>query len=221
MSEKKLVTEKKVVDIKSIFPNEHNPNTQSGYTYQKMKDTLQKKGLYGAACIVCRHPVAGHYIILDGEHRWRAMKELGYTEIPVEVCIEDMSDNDIKFWTVYFNNTRGRDDIMKRAKLLKEIDSGMAQLLPFTEEERANEINLHEFDFSQYEAKEEIEGQRKFQKLVHFKLSDEEYFVWNECLRIDKELKGKGRKPEQVFMLMLEEYMSRRLKPLDLPGGDN
>lgn len=210
MEEKKLATEKKVVDINSIFANDHNPNEQSEYIYQKMKDTIQKKGLFGSI-IVCRHPVDGYYIILDGEHRWKAMKELGHKEIPVEVAIENLTDNDIRFWTIYFNNTRGKDDILKRAKLLHSIENGMEQLLPFTEEEIANEKSLHSFDFSQYEKSVRETEKMEFPKLLVLKLMENEFKVWQECLEVDKEKMGVKRTPETILMSMINEWLNIRI----------
>lgn len=207
--EKKLATTKQVVAIEMVKPNGVNPNVLDGYKYEKMKEAIQTKGLFGSI-IVCRHAVDGYFTILDGEHRWKALKELGHTEIPVEVAVDNLTENEIKFWTIYFNNTRGKDDIMKRAKLMHEIDNGMAQLLPFTEEEKENERSLHSFDFAQYEKDAAEEEQKPFQKVLAFKLTEAEYKVWQECLEVDKE-KGHKRKPEAILMVMIDEWLGHRI----------
>src|SRR3990167_256179 len=124
---KKLVTEKRIVGINEIEPNPYNPNKMSEYVYEKMKQTIKDKGLFGSIYV---RPFAGYYQILDGENRWRACKELGYVKLPVEVS-QEMEEEEVKFWTIYFNNTHGKDDIEKRAKLYEEIDAGQSQLLPF------------------------------------------------------------------------------------------
>jgi len=179
---KKLVTTKRIVRIDDIIPNPFNPNKQSDYIFQKMKDTIETKGLFGSIIV---HELAGIYQILDGEHRWKACRELGWKELPVEVSPQ-LEENDVKFWTIYFNNTHGKDDIEKRAKLFEEIDEGQAQLLPFTEEEIKNEKELFKFDFSKYDEQKEISALKKT-NMISFSVSEDIKELWNRCLEVCKE----------------------------------
>jgi ParB-like chromosome segregation protein Spo0J len=192
---KKLATEKMVVSINNLRPNPYNPNKMSEYVYEKMKQTIKEKGLFGSIYV---RPSAGIYEILDGEHRTKACKELGYTEIPVEVAIDEMSELDVKFWTIYFNNTHGKDDIEKRARLYEEMESGQAQLLPFTEEEITHEKELFKFDFDQYNHQENIEEKRT--NLISIAVSEEIKNMWNRCLNVSKE--NKQEISDTLFQMM-------------------
>jgi hypothetical protein len=178
---RKLVTEKRIVKIDDVVPNPFNPNQQSDYIFQKMKDTIQSKGLFGSIFV---HEFAGVYQILDGEHRWKACKELGWKEIPVEVS-PGLEEKDVKFWTIYFNNTHGKDDIEKRAKLYEEIDEGQAQLLPFSEEQMKNEKELFKFDFSKYDEQKEIQASKKT-NVISAVVTEEIKALWDRCLMIAK-----------------------------------
>lgn len=177
---KKLATEKRIVKIDDIVANPYNPNKMSDYIFQKMKETIASKGLFGAIYV---REMAGVYQILDGEHRWKACKELGWKEIPVEVAIGEMEESDVKFWTIYFNNTHGKDDIQKRAKLYEQMDQGQAQLLPFTEEEIKNEKELFKFDFSKYEQKQEISKDKKA-SIISLVVPDDIKELWDRCCNI-------------------------------------
>lgn len=178
---RKLVTEKRIVKVDDIVPNPFNPNQQSDYIFQKMKDTIQSKGLFGSIFV---HEYAGVYQILDGEHRWKACKELGWTEMPVEVSPQ-LEEKDVKFWSIYFNNTHGKDDIEKRAKIFEEIDNGQVQLLPFGEEQIKNEKELFKFDFSQYDAQKEISASKKTNAISAI-VPEDIKALWNRCLDVCK-----------------------------------
>ena len=132
MTIEKLVTEKKIVKIDDIVTNPWNPNVMPDVLFQKMKAVINEKGLFGSIIV---RPLAGCYQILDGEHRWKALKELGYKEVPVECSVVEITDQDAKFWTIYFNNTRGKDDVEKRAQIFEELEQGQTTFLPWTEEE--------------------------------------------------------------------------------------
>ena len=49
--------------------------------------------------------VTSDYVIIDGEHRWRAMQELGETEIEVKVL--PVTEDEAKLLTINFNETKG------------------------------------------------------------------------------------------------------------------
>lgn len=76
------------------------------------------------------------YEIVDGEHRWRAAKELGYTEIPI-YSIGDVSDADAKQLTIVLNETRGRSDSKRLGAVLKDLlesvpKTDLLDLLPYS-----------------------------------------------------------------------------------------
>lgn len=196
-----LTTEKKIVNIDSIIANEWNPNRMSDFIYQKMKKTISEKGLFGS--IICR-PLAGCYQILDGEHRWKACKELGFKEIPIEVSVNEISDQDTKFWTVYFNNTKGKDDIEKISEIFKSLDAGQSQLLPFTEDEIKHTKELFAFDFSKYETSEPQIPDDEFAKILSLKFSQSEWKVVEDGI---SHAKSEGYSPKQWFMIMLQKYL--------------
>lgn len=195
----KLATEKITVPVGHISPNQWNPNKMDSYTYEKMKKTIEEKGLFGS--IIVRY-IAGEYEIIDGEHRYRACVELGYKEIPVENAGE-MTDQEVKFWTMYFNNTRGKDDVIARAKLLNEMDRGQASLLPWTEEELANHRKL--VDWSPETFNEQKEAKPKPDNLIHFQVTEATARAWKHCLEVAS---ANSLNEEQLLITMIDHYLS-------------
>ncbi len=199
----KLKTEKKLIAIDKIMVNPFNPNVMSKSIFDKMKQTIQEQGLFGS--IICIN-YGDKYMILDGEHRMKACKELGYTELPVE-CAEQMNNQEIQFWTIYFNNTKGKDNIEKRSAILDNLSQGQAQLLPFTAEEIQNEKDLFKFDFAQYENTEELTAD-DFNKVLSMKFTQEEWKLMEEGLGFARQEK---LSPKDWFIVQMKNYLDMKL----------
>ena len=197
----KFTTRKIEVDIKLIEPNPWNPNLQSDFIYQKEIESIKKFGLLGSILV---RETAGIYQILDGEHRWKACKELGFTKIQVET-IGEIPDEQARTFTILLNNIRGKDNIEKRAELFKQLDEGQLSLLPFTKEEIENEKALFEFDFSQYDKQEKIE-QRKTTNTLCFALTENERELWDKAIEEIKKQNSKVNEIE-IFLKILKEYL--------------
>lgn len=108
-----MIVESKIVNINEISANDWNPNVMTDSVYSFLKKSISKYGFCQAVI------VTSDMTIVDGEHRWRAMKDLGESEI--EVKILDISDEEAKANTVNFNLTRGKFDDDMLGLLLEEI----------------------------------------------------------------------------------------------------
>lgn len=117
--EKKVKTlqklEIKYTPIDSIKPNIYNPNRQSEFEFELLKKSIKEDGFTQPILIKANGS------IVDGEHRWRACKELGFTEIPtVEV---DMSDAQMRIATLRHNRARGSEDMELTAQVLRDLQN--------------------------------------------------------------------------------------------------
>ena len=142
-------TEKIMVPIDKIMPNRWNPNYQDKRVFEKQKKSIRELGMLGSILVrkIDNHTFCD-YEIMDGEHRWKALKEEGSVECPVEVIKGEVSDGDAQLLTILLNNLRGKDDIFKRAKILQVLNENQLQLLPFTEREIEHEKRFVKLDFS-------------------------------------------------------------------------
>lgn len=197
-------TTKLEVEIDQIRPNPWNPNVQDKKMFEKEKKSITELGFLGSI-LVRDHIIPGYYEILDGEHRWKAAKELGYTKMQIET-IGKILDDEAKLLTILINNLRGKDDVFKRAKILEALEEGQLSLLPFTEEEIENEKRFVQFDFSQYDkASEDDSESNQFGKVIVLQFSQEEGAVWQlakEELTKRGIVNEKNKKKQDVQMAM-------------------
>lgn len=118
------------IDIGLVSPNTYNYNRQVDAVFRATKDSLKHNG-FTYPVIVRRTDKA--YEIIDGEHRYRAAKELGYTEIPVIILPVD--EKQAKALSIIFNETKGDPDEALLAKLLVEVSNLPDMTFPYTDEE--------------------------------------------------------------------------------------
>jgi len=113
--------ESKVVPIDSIRPNTWNPNSMKDSVFKFLKKSIKKRGFLQAIIIT------KDGVIIDGEHRYKALKELGESEVEVKVL--DISDEEAKAETLNFNLTKGTFDVNKMGELLLELDQSWGKEL--------------------------------------------------------------------------------------------
>lgn len=196
----KFKTERKTLAIDDIVPNKWNPNVQSDFIFQKAKDSIKEFGFIDPILV---RKVDEKYQIIDGEHRWRAAKELDFTEIIVE-DYGDLSDFNAMALTQIMNNTRGQDDILKRVKLITQLEEGQIALLPWTEEEIENQKKLLDFDFSKYN-REEDEEEKPETRTFGIELTNNQFKVLHYIMDLTRK---KGEKEQ--LMELARYYMELR-----------
>lgn len=111
--EKIIIT---VVPIDSILPNDYNPNRQSERDFELLCRSIEEDG-YTQPIIVRRDSNK----IVDGEHRWRACKVLGWTEIPIVYV--DMTDEQAMIATLRHNRAKGTENINLASGVLKSLQA--------------------------------------------------------------------------------------------------
>lgn len=199
-------TTKIEANIDDVIPNPWNPNVMDKATFEKEKNSIKELGFLGSILV---RDYIGRYQILDGEHRWKVAKELGYTKIQVETMGE-IDDKLAQTLTILINNLRGKDDIFKRAAILKELEAGQLSLLPMTDEEIEHEKRFVEFDFGQYETVEEI-PERDGSYLLVVPLNKEEAQVWEKAKELliarGKLSENKKKGDLQLMMYLLKQFL--------------
>lgn len=102
------------VPITSIEPNSYNPNRQSDHDFELLKRSIEEDG-FTQPVIVQRSTNQ----IVDGEHRWRALRDLGRET--VAVVFVDMTPEQMRISTLRHNRARGSEDFELSASLLRDL----------------------------------------------------------------------------------------------------
>jgi len=146
------------VDINLVHPNPYNPNKMDDRTYKLTLKSIEEDGLMGEIIVREDPDKPNEFIIIDGEHRWKAARELGYETIKVEVKAKDTPEAMIS--TLRLNKARGENDPIKEAEVIHELHKTYSteeieEKLGYTKEEQEGLENLMNFDFNQYNEGEE------------------------------------------------------------------
>ena len=102
------------VPTDSINPNSYNPNRQDKDDFALLLRSIREDGF--------TQPVVVHKetrTIVDGEHRWRAARELGMAELPV--VFVDMDAEQMRLSTLRHNRARGSEDVDLTAALYRDL----------------------------------------------------------------------------------------------------
>lgn len=109
--------EQSYLPVESLLPNPHNPNRMSPCEYEALKKDCMEKGVEGLPAILVV-PRGENFMIVDGEHRWKAARELGFEKIKAEIV--SLSEDEVKVECFKRNYQRGRIDYFKAAELLRD-----------------------------------------------------------------------------------------------------
>lgn len=117
----------KWVPIDQVVPNAWNINVQDDITFNLLQDEIAEVGLIDPIEVVPTEDDV--YVILGGEHRWRAAKNLGHVEVPC-ILLTDTKWKDVdlqKFVTVRLNVIHGKVDSDKFVVLYNEMAAKYGQ----------------------------------------------------------------------------------------------
>ena len=142
--------------------------------YEKIKESLRIAGQIQP--ILVRELDDGTFELVNGYHRWEAMKELGYKQIEVKNLGKLDFDTAVSR-ALLTEDTKVPIDMIELAELMKKIVTPekpldyWAELLPYDADLIKSKIDLLDFDFDQYET--EGEGVSLADLSYTFKFKDE------------------------------------------------
>lgn len=120
--------------VEEIVPNEYNPNRQNENEFRLLIKSMREDGF--TQPIVCLPRGAGTpepevlpdgqspddhscFVIIDGEHRWRAAQKLGMETVP-HVTV-DMDEAQARISTLRHNRASGSEDVDKAADVMRDL----------------------------------------------------------------------------------------------------
>ena len=121
-SEFKILGRDSEVAIDSVAPNDWNPNVMTPFTRDSLKQDLVNGWIGSEKILVWGTDEKGvqKNIIIDGEHRWRIAKEIGFEIVPTTTLDGITRAEAIKL-TIKIDQKRGNFEEVELGSLLKEI----------------------------------------------------------------------------------------------------
>jgi ParB-like chromosome segregation protein Spo0J len=120
------------IPIDMLIAHPGNPNRMSERNFARLVRNIRRTGRYEP--LVVRRQ-GNCFQIINGHHRCRALKQLGYET--VDAVVWDVDDTEADILLSSLNRLRGSDVLEKKLILLDRINRNMharemAKLLPFT-----------------------------------------------------------------------------------------
>ncbi|WP_113152754.1 ParB/RepB/Spo0J family partition protein [Nitratireductor sp. OM-1] len=109
----------RIVPIDDIEPNEYNPNDMEAEFFEAIVQQVKEEGMNQPILCRANPEKEGKFLIVDGEHRWRASKVAGKKVIPIIVVPFDAKQAKVR--TLSMNNLRGQNIPIKLARLLVDL----------------------------------------------------------------------------------------------------
>jgi ParB/RepB/Spo0J family partition protein len=111
------------IAIDRLIPHPDNPNRMSRADLARLVRNIQRTGRY-EPLVVRRCPERpGLFQIVNGHHRWKALRGLGYKT--AEAVVWDIDDRETDILLATLNRLGGTDILEKKLALLKRLNQRM------------------------------------------------------------------------------------------------
>lgn len=139
--------------INQIEANPWNPNKQIPAVAKAERESITRFGFVDPITVrlISTGTDVDRWQIIDGEHRWREARELGYETIAAVVL--DVTEDEAKKLTVVLNETRGDADVVLLGQLLQQLaeTDDFRVALPYTDGEIAQLLEIGSQDWDGYD----------------------------------------------------------------------
>lgn len=202
----------KKVKIDEVEVNDYNPKAKETKEYQNVVKSLRINGLQQPIMV---RELNGKYVIVDGEQRYTAAKELGFEEIYI-YNFGEISDEDAKATTIWMEVQVPFDQIDLAPIALELHEQGFE--LPFTDLQLDDFKHIAEFDFDSYVAEDNLpvkddNSVKTYQ--IKIKLSKEQLDEINEAIKamVEGENIGEAHALELLVAMGYEKYQAENYTP--------
>jgi len=131
------------VPIEKLVDHPDNPNRMSKGNFAKLVRNIERTGRYEPLIV---RPKGDAFEIINGRHRRRALRELGYET--VDVVIWDIDDEQADVLLATLNRLGGSNVLEKKLALLSRMNErtkarDLAKLLPHTARQIQRLVQVH------------------------------------------------------------------------------
>lgn len=153
------------LSLDQVQPNPWNPNKQTDRQFEAEKESILANGFISPILV---RPLDDGYEIIDGEHRWKALKEIiekgliGRYNLndltkgeKIPAIVLEVSETEAKKLTIIMNETRGRADLADMSNLLTELSESLGDELilglPYTESQLKELMGMSDFNWDDFD----------------------------------------------------------------------
>lgn len=181
------------VPIDDVEPNDYNPKKKDTPEYKKVVESLRVNGLKQPIFV---REVEGNdkYVIVDGEQRWTAAKELGYEEIYI-YNYGYISEEEAKALTIWMEVQVPFEELELATLIVEMKDLDIE--LPYSNKEIEDFVAMADFDFTPPIKEEEPDDGLMELKI---RMTDSQLEFVNKCITAvsDKE----GCEPAEALYIL-------------------
>jgi ParB-like chromosome segregation protein Spo0J len=144
------------ITLDKVVPNPWNPNRQNERQFEAEVESIADNGFIAPILV---RKLGMRYEIIDGEHRWKALRKIaedgieGKGNIPslvesltIPAIVLTVDETQAKKLTIIMNETRGRADIGELTKLLQDLATNLGDDLltglPYTQSQLEELMNM-------------------------------------------------------------------------------
>jgi len=198
------------VPIGMIKPNPWNPRKREEATL--VKDTAKhigEVGYLGGIFVRDMRDVAlhdGDWQIIDGEHRWKALKILESEQCPI-INLGKMTDEEAKARTLNFNIVHGQMEVIDVAHLIGSLKSELGEevisgRLALSEVELKDLAEIATFDYSVFEPAKDLPTPNMEVHVFHLTRAENDQV--NEAMAMVEKEAGGGTKSRQLELIFAD-----------------
>lgn len=203
MSEKNVYAEIQMIETDLIKPNEYNPNSMNEDQFAMLVADFEENGFVGQPIII-----NSNNEIIDGEHRWRVARHLGYEKVPV-VVFNPKDEDHQKMLTIGWNAKRGENSPLKLAEIITDLNQRhtleeMSVKMGFSIDSIREKLTTSGVtkEFMEKIKKESEIHDANVPVLINFAISKEQEVVIKQALDLAQG-NTKGEKLEEICRLYL------------------
>jgi hypothetical protein len=215
--------EVRTIPLSSVRENRWNPNRMKPAFFESLKANIEREGYVQPIIVrplkirqrageVCSERFSllhteSRYEIIDGAHRFRALKELGHKE--AQCIILNLTEKQAKTLTLTMNRLRGTFDYSELAELLKDLEieqKDIEKYLAYTAQEQEEIFSL----LSQPQIADTEKIPREGDILVEFLLTLSEEKIVEHAVKVESRSASgaPGKSRGQSLASICEKYLS-------------
>lgn len=198
-----IISQVDLVDVDLLMPNEYNPNQMTPEQFQVLVDDIKENGFVAQPIVINNHNE-----IINGEHRWKAAKLLGYEHVPI-VRFNPVDEDHQKILTIGWNTKHGEFNPTKLAQIILDLNQRhtleeLSSKLGFSQEQLSDKLAISGVtqEFMDNIKKQAEERQKELPVYISFAVTKDQEQVILEALDMS-EGKMKGDRLEKICRLYL------------------